>query len=456
MREAERGPQAEWEGFASVEPVYGIEERPGRWWEALLYGWQHTLVDVSPFVLPLAVAAALDMTLADQAQLINFCLLSMGLATLIQTLLGNRLPIIQGPSATLTGVLTPIAARSGADVMWGGIFAGALVEAAIGASGTLRWLRRLIPPLVAGVVITVIGLSLGGFAIRLFLADRRLQPLALGAGVILLILLLQVWGARRWGGIPARAAIFAAIWLVGIGLGAPLGEVNWQLVAEKPWLQVPRLFPYGGPGFGWQWSSAALLGILAGYFGSMVESIGDYSATCAVSRVPLTSRHIHRGLAAEGLGCLVAACLGGLPCTSYTQNVGIIATTRVASRMVVQIAALILALYGLCPKFGALLVAIPRPVLGGVFIVVCGMIAVTGIQMMGRAMRQSSQGFVVGTTLVLSLGLPQAAQLEPLASRVRELPALLELLATNSIVLAMLLAIGLNALSVAAADTESQ
>ncbi len=428
----------------AVQPIYGIEERPARAWETLLYGWQHTLVDVSPFVLPLAVAGALNMSPGEKAQLINFCLLSMGVATLIQTTIGNRLPIIQGPSATLTGVLTPIAARSGAAVMWGGIFAGALIELVIGASGVLRWLRRLIPPLVAGVVITVIGLSLGRVAIRLFLAEGRAVQLALGALVILLILLLQQWGRSRWGGIPARGAIFASIWLVGLGLGGPLGEVDWQLVAEKPWLELPHLFPYGGPGFGWQLSGAALLGILAGYLGSMVESVGDYSATCAVTRTPLTSRHINRGLAAEGMGCLAAACLGGLPCTSYTQNIGIIATTRVASRFVVQVAAVILALYGLCPKFGALLVAIPRSVLGGVFVVVCGMIAVTGIQMMGQSLRGPAEGFGAGTTLVLALGLPFAAATDPLAAQVRQLPALLELLATNSVVLAMLLAIGLN------------
>lgn len=428
----------------SARPIYGIDEHPRRAWESLLYAWQHTLVDVSPFVLPLAVAGALGMTLAEQAQFINFCLLGMGCATLIQTSLGNRLPIIQGPSATLTGVLTPIAARAGAPVMWGGIFVGALIETAIGATGVLRRLRSLIPPLVAGVVITVIGLSLGRVAIRLFLADGRPLPVALGAVVIGLILLIQLWGRTRWGGIPARAAIFVSIWLVGLGLGWPLGEVNWQLVAEKPWFQLPQLFPYGGPGFGWDVTGAALVGILAGYLGSMVESIGDYSATCAVAEAPLTPRHINRGLAAEGVGCMVAACLGGLPCTSYTQNVGIIAATRVASRFVVQIAALILALYGLCPKFGALLVAIPRPVLGGVFIVVCGMIAVTGIRMIAEGVQAPAEGFVAGVTLVLSLGLPSAVQLEPWAEQVRRLPPLVELPVTNSVVLAMLLAIGLN------------
>ncbi len=106
--------EAVWDDLPPItRPVYGIDEQPARRWERLLYGWQHTLVDISPFVLPLAVAAALGMAAAATAQFINFCLFSMGVATLFQTTLGNRLPIIQGPSATLTGTLAPMAgARS--------------------------------------------------------------------------------------------------------------------------------------------------------------------------------------------------------------------------------------------------------------------------------------------------------------------------------------------------------
>ncbi|MFQ5772248.1 MAG: solute carrier family 23 protein, partial [bacterium] len=109
--------EAVWEETPSIkQPVYKIDERPQTWWECLLYGWQHTLVDISPFVLPLAVAGAIGMSAAEKAQFINYCLFAMGLATLLQTTIGNRLPIIQGPSATLTGTLVPIASQLGAGV----------------------------------------------------------------------------------------------------------------------------------------------------------------------------------------------------------------------------------------------------------------------------------------------------------------------------------------------------
>ena len=427
-----------------VEPIYRIDERPARLWESVLYGWQHTLVDISPFVLPLAVAQALGMALGQQAQLINACLLAMGLATLFQTTLGNRLPIIQGPSATLIGTLAPVAGQLGGPAMWGGALVGGLVEAVVGASKILGVLRRLFPVAVSGVVVLVIGLSLGNLAVRLTVGDGRAQNFAFAGGVVALVLIFQVAGRRWLGGLLSRGAIFFAIWIVGLGVAGILGEVDWALVADKPWFALPSLFPFGGPGFGWQFSIAAILVVLAGYFGSMVESLGDYAATCAVAGEPYRVEHMNRGIFAEGVGSVMAISLGGLPCTSYTQNIGIIASTRVASRFVVQIAAGVLILYGLCPKFGALLVAMPRSVLGGVFVIVCGMIAISGIRLLQAAPSDPRTDLTVGITLILSLGLPAIVPGVLGADGMEQLPAILRLLLTNSVVLAVLLGVGLN------------
>ena len=426
-----------------ARPLFGIDERPGTWWECLLYGWQHTLVDISPFVLPLAVAGALGMGPDGSARFINYCLFAMGVATLFQTTLGNRLPIVQGPSATLTGTLAPLAGQLGGPAMWGGIFIGGLVEALVGASRVLGSLRRLLPAAVSGAVVTVIGLSLGGLAVRLSIGDGSARNLAYAGGVVGLIFVLQTLGSRVWGGLLGRGAIFIAIWTVGLGIAGVLGHVDWSLVASKPWIALPALFPFGGPGFGWEWSLAAILVILAGYFGSMVESLGDYAATCAVAGEEYTEKHMNRGIFAEGVGSMMAAALGALPCTSYTQNIGIIASTRVASRFVVQIAAGVLLLYGLCPKFGALLVAMPRPVLGGVFVIVCGMIVLSGMRLIQSAPPSLSTDLVVGTTLILSLGVP--VHVNGLGETWLDgLAAFPRLMLTNSVVLAVLLGVGLN------------
>ncbi|MFQ5679203.1 MAG: uracil-xanthine permease family protein [Gemmatimonadota bacterium] len=429
---------------AMAAPVFGIEERPERRWETLLYGWQHTLVDISPFVLPLAVAAAIGMSAAEEARFVNACLFSMGLATLLQTTLGNRLPIVQGPSATLTGTVAPVAGQLGAAAMWGGIFVGGLVEAAVGASRILGLLRRLFPPVVAGVVVLTIALALGEVAVRLAVGDGSGVNFTLAALVILSVAILQTRFPKVLGGILGRGAIFFSIWGVGLGLGSLLGRVEWTLVAEKPWVSLPTLFPYGGPGFGWEFAWSAGLAILAGYFGSMVESIGDYAATCAVAGERYTVRHMNRGIFAEGLGSALAAVFGGLPCTSYTQNVGIIAATRVASRLVVQVAAVVLLLYGLSPKFGALIVAMPRSVLGGVFVIVCGMIALSGVRLLGAARDAAGDYLVGGTTLILAVGVPVYVRFSLGEAWVANLPTALSLFLTNPVVLAVLLGVGLN------------
>jgi len=439
-----RATGAEEEAGGLLEPSYGIDERPPTWWESLLYGWQHTLVDISPFVLPLAVAGALDFSAGEAARLINACLLAMGVATLIQTTVGNRLPIIQGPSATLTGTLAPLGAQLGAPAMWGGVFVGGLLETAVGAARLPGLLRRLFPPAVSGVVIVSIGFALGRLAVRLTVGDGRGLNFLLAVVVVGLIALLQTT-FRHWGrGIVGRGAIFLSIWVVGIGLGSLLGEVDWSLVAAKPWLGLPRLFPYGGPGFGWELSAAAVVGVTVGYLGSMVESLGDYAATCNVAGVPFETRHMNRGIAAEGTGSLVAAVLGAIPVTSYTQNIGIIAATGVASRFVVRIAAGVLLLYGLCPKFGALLVALPRPVLGGVFVVVCGMIVLSGIQLLARARPTPANSLLIGVTLITALGVPVYVGSTLGEEWLGALPAVVGLLLTNPVVLAVVLAVTLN------------
>ncbi len=445
---ANKTSDAVWEELPRiVEPVFGIDERPDSWWETLLYGWQHTLVDVSPFVLPLAVAAAIGMSPDEEASLINFGLFSMGVATLIQTTIGNRLPIIQGPSATLTGTLAPVASQLGPGAMWGAAFGGGVAEMIFGATRALSLLRRFFPPAVAGVVVLTIALALGQVAVRLTVGDGRPLNFMLAGTVLALVALLQLRLKNALGGILSRGAIFIAIWVVGIGLSGVLGEVDWALVGGKEWIAWPSLFPWGGPGSGWSFVGVAFLAVLAGYFGSMVESLADYAATCAVAGERYTVRHMNRGIFAEGLGSALATVLGGLPCTSYTQNVGIIAATRVASLTVVRVAALILALYGLSPKFGALLVAMPRPVLGGVFVLVCGMIAVSGIRLLGAAKETTANYLVIGLTLVLAIGLPTYVRYGLGEPWLQELPLLLQLVLTNPVVLAVLAAVGLNALT---------
>jgi hypothetical protein len=264
-----------------VEPVFGIDERPDSWLETLLYGWQHTLVDISPFVLPLAVAAAIGMSPDDEASLINFGLFSMGVATLIQTTIGNRLPIIQGPSATLTGTLAPVASQLGPGAMWGAAFAGGVTEMIFGASRALTLLRRFFPPAVAGVVVLTIALALGQVAVRLTVGDGQVLNFVLAGTVLALVALFQLRLKNVFGGILSRGAIFVSIWVVGIGLaGQPVSVGRPGLRLELRRRGIPR-------------GSGRLLRVDGGVAGRLRGHLRGRRR--ALYGAPHESRHLRRG-----------------------------------------------------------------------------------------------------------------------------------------------------------------
>jgi len=186
-----------------------------------------------------------------------------------------------------------------------------------------------------------------------------------------------------------------------------------------------------------------VLGVIVGFIGSISESVGDYAGTCAVSGVTFRMRHIHRGITVEGLASAIGPLFGALPLTTYAQNIGVIATTRVASRRVVQVAALILLLYGLSPKLGALLVLIPRPIVGAVFLVICGMIATAGLRLLACGPKDDVYLLTTAISLIAALTLPLAAAAQK--DWFDALPPTGKLFLGNAVVIAISLGIVLNA-----------
>lgn len=426
-----------------VEPVLKIDEKPKTWWECILYGWQHTLVDITPLVFPLIVAAAIGLKGNESVNLVNSTLFAMGIATLIQTTIGNRLPIIQGPSITVGGTIISVGSIFGLPALWGAIFVGGIIEMLFGFTKLVGKLKNLIPITVSGIVVMCIGISLGMTAVGWTIGDGSPVNFFLGALVIFMVFFFQLVCKKVWNGVLSRGAIFFSIWIVGLGVAGVMGKVDWALIASKPWFAFPKLFPYGGPGFGWSLVGGAIVGLLAGYLGSIVESIGDYAATCAVCGEQYRVRHMNKGIFAEGLGCVIASFFGGLPCTSYTQNIGVIATTKIASRFVIKISAVILMLYGLSPKFGALLVAIPRPVLGAVFIIVCGSITVSGMKLINSAKDTTANSLLVGATLLMAIGMPVYVK-GNMAAWLKTLSPFANLLLTNTVVIGVIFGIVFN------------
>lgn len=441
------------EDLEVVVPVYGVDDVPPPL-ETLLYAWQHTLVDVSPYVLPLIVAGAVGYSSEQAAAMISACLVLMGLSTFVNATWGNRLPSVLGPSATDTGAMATAGAIYGAPAMWMAGFIGGLFEIVVGASGVLKPLRRFLPPYVCGIVVLTIGISLARVAGGWIFTHPDPTLLSLAAGAVLSILVLTVIGHRLGLGVLARGAIFFSLILFGVVIAGAMGRADFSALERARWFGLPRLFAFGGPGLGWELAAGAVFGVLVGYLGSIAESIGDYAGTCAVSGITYKVRHMRRGITVEGIASALGPLFGGLPLTTYSQNTGVIATTRVASRRVVQVAALLLLLYGLSPKFGALLVLIPRPIVGAVFLVICGMIATVGLRLLGCGPKDEAWLLTTAITLIAALTLPPAvtAQAEWYAG----LPPIAKLFLANAVVLAITLGILLNAIFRAALGHQAE
>ena len=191
--------------------------------------------------------------------------------------------------------------------------------------------------------------------------------------------------------------------------------------------------------------AAAVIGGFSGYMGAIFESVGDYAATCAACDEVYRVKHIDKGIMASGLGCMITALFGGLPCTSYTQNIGIVAATGVASRRVTQFAGGLFLLYGFCPKMAYILAGIPKPVIGAVFLISAASIMFSGIDSIVSSPRTLRNTLVAGITLTLAVMLPYQC-----TSTYKEwadgLSPFLNMLCTSPVFIAVLSGVWLNVL----------
>lgn len=430
-----------------VEPIYKVDEKPDSIWETLLYGWQHTLIDMgTPLVLPIAVSAALRLTPEQSIAMISATLFVMGISTLLQSTFGNRLPVIQGPCSTTGATIISMTTLFPASAIWGGIFVCGFIEFLVGSTGLLKYIRVLFPMTVAGLVISCIGLNLGMLGVTWVVAEAKGVDIMLGAAVILSTCILKFLFPSVFKGILSRGAILFSILLIGLVVAPLVENLDWHEVAARPWFAFPEFFPYGHPFKGWTFMEGAILGLMVAIIGSVVEMLGDFAATSAVCGIPYRVSHMNKGVRTIGICNMIAPLLGSVSVTSYSQNSGLIANTRIASRFVIQVGACFIILYGLCPKFAALLAIIPQSVQGGVFILVCCSITIAGLELLHTVPQTDGNKMVIGLTLLFALGTPIYFNAPENARFTENLPIFLRLLLTNSVVLAVVVGTFLNVL----------
>jgi NCS2 family nucleobase:cation symporter-2 len=369
-------------------------------------------------------------------------MLFAGIATLFQTIgigpIGARLPIMQGTSFAFVGVLAGVAATQGLSVALTACLIAGIIHFALG--GVIQKLRFMFPPLVTGLVILAIGLYLIPVAIKYAAggaADFQMAADSFGSlmhwTVALVVVVLSLVCKFLTKGLVSNAAILIGL-LAGYVVAIAMGMVNFGGVAKAAWFQVPTVMPYG-----FEISIGAVIGVTLVSIVSAIETVGDTSATTkAGAGRDATDDEIAGATYADGLGTAVAAVFGGLPNTSFSQNVGIVGMTGIMSRHVVTIAGAILVVCGLIPKIGAAVASMPLPVLGGGVIVMFGMVAAAGMNMLTEVKMSRRNMIIISVSLAVGLGL----YLVP--SAVQHLPGIWKTLATSAVAPTALLAVVLN------------
>ncbi|XP_019636192.1 PREDICTED: solute carrier family 23 member 2-like isoform X2 [Branchiostoma belcheri] len=474
-----------------LDIAYSIEDVPP-WYLCILLGFQHYLTMFgSTIAVPLILSPALcigDDNLA-KSKLISTIFFVSGICTLLQTIFGVRLPIVQGATFSFLAPTFAILAlpqwqcpapgntTSGLngtqnftgepvnnDEVWmsrvreiqGAIMVSAIFQVFLGFSGIVGLLMRFIGPLVIAPTITLVGLALFGAA-----ADFAGRHWGIAALTIALITLFSQYlrnvnlpccGYSRDLGCHRNAASFALFKLFPVIMSMIIAWIFCAIltVANVPYFtartderigvlqQAPWFrFPYPG-----QWgmptvSVAGVFGMLSGVLSSMIESIGDYYACARLSGAPPPPTHaINRGIGMEGIGCILAGAWGsGNGTTSYSENIGAIGITKVASRRVVQAGAVLAILLGMLGKFGALFTTIPDPIVGGMFCVMFGMITAIGVSNLQFVDLNSSRNlFVFGFSVLMGLAVPYWLNNNPdkIKTNVRELDQIITVLLTTS------------------------
>lgn len=431
---------------SNIEITIGIEDIPKPWWKSVYFALQITLVDFTPFMWTAGFAALAGITEPSFIPtMLCACFFCMGICTFIQTIIGNRLPIVQGASSALMSSMGNIAAVYGLPAVWGASLVGGFIEFALGATRLMSKIRKLLPPVVVGAVVTSIGFVAARIAVQWTFSNTDPLYMVLAMISFILALILKFKGK----GIISQGFILITVIIMGVIVSSLLGIFDWNAVMDAPWFAFPKLFPFTGlegqSGKTISFVGAAIIGGFSGYLGSMFESVGDYAATCAACDEVYRVKHIDKGIMAEGLGCMVTAFFGGLPCTSYTQNIGIVAATGVASRRVTQVAGILFLLYGLCPKMAYVLSGIPRPIIGAVFLVSAASIMFSGVDSIVSSERTLKNTIIAGTTISLSVMLPYhcASTYKVWAE---SLPPFINMICTSTVFIAVIAGVSLNLL----------
>ncbi|GHJ97309.1 permease [Streptomyces sp. NE5-10] len=349
---------------------------------------------------PLIIGQAVGLDAVGMTRLIAAGLLIAGCATILQTLgvrnfAGNRLPFVNAASSAGIAPMLAIAETSAPGHQLPAIYGAVMVAGVfcLAVGPFFGRLLRFFPPLVTGVVITLIGVTLmpvpvswaqGGDTTA---ADfGAMKYLALAGFTLVVVLLFQRFGR----GFVKQVALLLGL-LIGTLAAIPFGMADFTALREAPVAALPAPFAFGAPEF----QPAAILSLCIVMLVLMTESSAGMLALGEICERPSDGRTITRGLRTDGIATLLGPVFGGFPTSAFAQNVGVVSLTRVRSRYVVAVAGGTLLVLGAFPVLGAVVSMVPMPVLGGAGIVLFGSIAVSGIRTLSEAGLDDSSNIIL-------------------------------------------------------------
>lgn len=426
------------EKVRQMSSIYELDGRvPLR--QAIPLGIQHVLAmflgNISPLLI---ICGMLQMDSEIKTTLIQNSMFIAGVATLIQLYpvwkVGSKLPVVMGTSSGFIGTAKSIGASYGYAAIMGASLIGSLLEIILGFF--IKPLKKLFPPIVTSLVIISIGLSLLSVGIRYFgggsgAADFG-DPKHLLVGTIVILVIVALKQFTK--GFLSVSAILLGI-VAGYIAAVCMNMVDFTQVAEAAWFSLPKPFIMG-----FEFNPSAIIAMCIMFVATAVETVGDISGITngGLDREP-TDRELSGGVIADGVGSLIASIFGVLPNTSFSQNVGLVAVTKVVNRFVIMTGAVFLLLMGFIPKLSAIFAVMPQSVLGGAAVVMFSMILVSGLRSLSRLNLDGRNGMIIALSIGLGVGIGNVPEV------LAQLPEWVgQIFAQNGIIMTFVIATVLN------------
>lgn len=397
-------------GKSSIENIYKLDGKvPVA--KAIPFGLQHVLAmfvsNLTPITL-IAAAAQPALTTEQTAMLLQNAMFVAGIATLIQLFplwkVGSGLPIVMGVSFTFVTVLCTVAANYGYPSVVGAVLVGGIFEGTLGLFA--KYWRKIISPIVAASVVTAIGFSLFTVGARSFGGGYNEDFGSVQNLIIACITLVTclIWNILAKGYIKQLSVLAGLI--VGYVVAIFFGKVDLSMIMSGGLIALPKLMPFVP-----EFNIGAIISTAIIFLVSAAETIGDTTAMVATGlNREITSEEISGSLACDGYASSISSLFGCPPVTSFSQNVGLIAMTKVVNRFTIATGAACMILAGLLPPIGNFFASLPDAVLGGCTIMMFGTILTSGMEMIAKCGFTQRNIQIVSLSLAVGIGFTTASE----------------------------------------------